>query len=231
MQLVDRGLGWLWRVVLMVGLLIGVVLPPMLLRIINQLYQDNELWGWQLALSILYFVVFGLLILSAGAVTRQYSGQLQLKRLQRRDFKIIIGGYGLIMLLEAVFQVLNQLIYHQDQTQNNSAIKALMGGSPAAMWMMGISAIFLTPIVEELIFRGALTNLFFKRSWLKVLLSGLVFGSLHTSSTLPSFLIYVTMGLLLATVYRLSGKIMAAITLHFIINAGAIGLMLVELIV
>ena len=87
---------------------------------------------------------------------------------------------------------------------------------------------FLTPIVEELIFRGVLTNLFFQQEWLKIGLSGLVFGSLHSSSTVPSFLIYVTMGLALAVVYRLTGKIRAAIALHFVINALAITIMLLH---
>jgi len=37
------------------------------------------------------------------------------------------------------------------------------------------------------------------------------------------------MGLILATVYRLSGKIQVAIILHFVINAAAIGLMMLQL--
>jgi len=226
MKLIDRGLSWLWRVVLMAGLTIGILIPPMLLRIINQLNHRNTMLAWQIILVITYFVIFILLIFAASATMRHYTGQYQNQRLHRSDWGIIISGYLTILIFETVFQLINQQIYHQSQTQNNQAIKTLMNGSPLSLWMMAISAVFLTPIVEELVFRGVLTNLFFKQEWLKIALSGLVFGSLHSSSTIPSFLIYVTMGLVLATVYRLTGKIHASIALHFLINALAMTLLL-----
>jgi len=228
MQLIDRGLSWLWRIILIVGLTIGILVPPMLLRIINQLNHLNTMLGWQIILVAGYFIVFLLLILLANATMRHYTGQYYQLRLDRKDWGIVISGYLTILVLETGFQILNQQIYHQSQTQNNQAIKTLMNGSPLALWMMTISAVFLTPIIEELVFRGVLTNLFFKQEWLKVALSGLVFGSLHSSSTIPSFLIYVTMGLVLATVYRLTGKIHASIALHFLINALAMTLLLVR---
>lgn len=230
MEVIDRGLGWLWRVAILVSLIIGVLIPPMLLRLINQLDGEWEMGGWQVALVVLYFVVFGLMILAANATMRHYTGEYERPRLNRQDWGLIIGSYLAIIALESGFELVNRLVYHQTQTQNNAAIIDLMAGSPIALWMMAISAVFLTPIVEELVFRGVLTNLFFKREWLKVLLSGLVFGSLHSSSTLPSFLIYVMMGLILATVYRLSGKISAAIILHFIINLAAMSVMVLQLV-
>ncbi|RRK09376.1 CPBP family intramembrane metalloprotease [Lactiplantibacillus garii] len=229
MEIVDHGLSWLWRTVVMIGLIGGVLVPPMLLRLINQLKGDPSMLGWRIALVGLYFIVFGVVILAAASVTRHYTGEYQLKRLQRRDWGLIFGGYLVIIILESGFEVVNRLFYHQTQTANNAAIENLMGGSQLALWMMGLSAIFITPVVEELVFRGALTNLFFKRTVFKILLSGLVFGSLHSSSTLPSFLIYVVMGLILATVYRCSGKIKASIVLHFVINAAAISLMILQL--
>lgn len=229
MKIVDRGLSWIWRVLIMVGLILGVITPPMLLRLINQLKGVQSMVGWRIAMTILYFVVFFLVSFAAANAMRHYTGVYQLSKLQIRDWRLIFGGYLLIVILESSFEIINRLIYHQTQTQNNLAIKNLMSGSSLAFWMMGLSAIFLTPLMEEYVFRGALTNLFFNREWLKVLLSGLVFGSLHNSSTWPSFLTYVMMGLILATVYRLSGKIQVAIILHFVINAAAIGLMMLQL--
>jgi len=230
MQTVDRGLSWLWRVVISVGLIIGIVIPPMLLRLLNELNDNDSFIGWQIALVIAYFAVFLLVIVVAGAVYRHYTGEVQLKRLHHQDIGFVFGGYLAIIVCEGVFQMINKLLYQQSQAQNNAAIKNLMSGSPVAMWMLAISAVFITPIVEELVFRGVLTNLFFKQEWLKIILSGVVFGSLHSSSTLPSFMIYVTMGLILATVYRLSGKIQDSIILHFLINAGAMSIMLISLL-
>ncbi|BDZ30657.1 type II CAAX endopeptidase family protein [Lactiplantibacillus sp. WILCCON 0030] len=230
MQVIDRGLSWVWRVCLLIGLIVGIIIPPMLLRLVNELDDKGGPIGWQIALVIAYFAIFILVIIAASAAYRHYTGEVQLKRLRHQDFAYVLGGYLAIILCEGIFQIINQLLYQQNQTQNNAAIKSLMSGSPVAMWMMAISAVFLTPIVEELVFRGVLTNLFFKQEWLKIGLSGLVFGSLHSSSTVPSFLIYVTMGLILALVYRLSGKIQDSIILHFLINAGAMSIMIIGLL-
>lgn len=228
MELVDRGLGWLARVLMTIGLVIGVVIPPMLLRLINQLNRQSRVTSLEISLAVVYVLVFGIVILAANALMRHYTGAYQPQRMTRHDWYIVLGGYAVILVLESLFQLLNQLIYHQSQTQNNTAIQNLMAGSTLSLWLMALSAVFLTPITEELVFRGVLMNAFFKQSSLKIILSGLVFGSLHSSSTLPSFMIYLTMGLVLASVYQKTGKIHASMSLHFIINALAMSLLLMH---
>ncbi|MCM8608057.1 MULTISPECIES: CPBP family intramembrane glutamic endopeptidase [Lactiplantibacillus] len=228
MELVDRGLGWLARVLLTIGLVIGVVIPPMLLRLINQLNRQSRTANLEIILAVVYVLVFGIVILAANALMRHYTGAYQPQRMTRHDWHIVLGVYAVILVLESLFQLLNQLIYHQSQTQNNAAIQNLMAGSTLSLWLMALSAVFLTPITEELVFRGVLMNAFFKQSWLKIILSGIVFGSLHSSSTLPSFMIYLTMGLTLASVYQMTGKIHASMSLHFIINALAMSLLLMH---
>ena len=230
MQAVDRGLSWLLRVTVTGALMIGVVIPPMLLRLINELSHTNDWLGWRIALVILYFAAFFVVIGLAGAVTRHYTGEQRWRPMKREDLGFVLTGYLAIIISESVFEMINRLVYHQTQTQNNAAIKSLMIGSPWAFWLMAFSAVFLTPIMEEMVFRGVLTNLFFKQEWLKILLSGLVFGSLHSSSTIPSFLIYVGMGLILASVYRLTGKLQDSILLHFLINLGAMGFIVYSLL-
>lgn len=228
MELVDRGLGWLARVLLTIGLIIGVVIPPMLLRLINQLNRQSRTTNLEIILAVVYVLVFGIVILAANTLMRHYTGAYQPQRMTRHDWHIVLGGYAVILVLESLFQLLNQLIYHQSQTQNNAAIQNLMAGSTLSLWLMALSAVFLTPITEELVFRGVLMNAFFKQFWLKIILSGIVFGSLHSSSTLPSFMIYLTMGLTLASVYQMTGKIHASMSLHFIINALAMSLLLMH---
>ncbi|KZU81598.1 membrane-bound protease CAAX family [Lactiplantibacillus plantarum] len=50
MEIIDRGLGWLGRVLLTAGLIVGVVIPPMLLKLINQLYRQHQLTAWQVSI-------------------------------------------------------------------------------------------------------------------------------------------------------------------------------------
>lgn len=228
MQAVDRGLSWLWRLTIILGLAIGVMMPPLLLQLVNELTGVKALTGWRVTAVILYFCLFLGISGIACAVYRHYTGEMTFKKLTWSDLWLIGGGYLVIIGGEGLFQFINQVIYHQSETQNNAAIEDLMSGSSMAMIMMAVSAVFLTPIMEELVFRAVLTNLFLRQEPLKVLLSAVVFGSMHASTTLPSFLIYFTMGLILASVYRISGKIQDSIILHFLINAGAMSLMLLS---
>lgn len=229
MTSIDLVLAWLWRVLVMAGLLVGIQVPPMLLRLINELIGQPALIGWQIAATCLYFLVFAIVAMVAGVTMRHYAVSDQWTRLTPHDWRLVWGSYFCIILCEGAFELVNRLVYRQTETENNSIIKNLMSGSTVALWLMGFSAVILTPIVEELIFRGALMNLFFNHGSLKIILSGLVFGSLHSSSTLASWLIYVMMGLILATVYWRSHKIQTSILLHFVINAAAMGVMIYQL--
>lgn len=67
MALFDRSLGWLARVLMMTGLVVGVVIPPMLLRLINQLNQCPNTTTWQVLLVISYLLVFAILAVTANA--------------------------------------------------------------------------------------------------------------------------------------------------------------------
>ncbi|MFC6180039.1 CPBP family intramembrane glutamic endopeptidase [Lactiplantibacillus daowaiensis] len=230
MQIVDRGLSWLWRLGLMAMLALGVMLPPMLLQLINELVAQFYEWPWQLGLVLAYLATFVVVSYVAYRIYRHYTGNWHWPSLTKRDFWLVLGSYMVILMLESGFQLLNRLFYQQTETQNNAAIEALMTGSTLALWLQALSAVFLTPIMEELVFRGVLMNLFFKHDWLNVLLSGVVFGSLHTTNTLPSFLIYFTMGLILAGVYHWSGKLLAPMLLHFLINAGAMSVILTTML-
>ncbi|WP_225426044.1 CPBP family intramembrane glutamic endopeptidase [Lactiplantibacillus mudanjiangensis] len=226
MQAVDRGLSWSWRVGLTVMLIMGILVPPLLLQLINELTANGASWWWRAAVTVAYFGVFWVVSYLAYRIYRHYAGFWRWPKLTKHDVYVVIGGYLLIIGCESIFQLCNQLLYQQNETQNNVAIEALMSGSTLALWLQAISAIFLTPIMEELVFRGVLTTLFWRQNWLKVLLSGLVFGSLHTTNTIPSFLIYFTMGLVLAGVYLWTGKLQTSIGLHFLINLGAMSLIL-----
>ena len=144
----------------------------------------------------------------------------------------IIGGYLAIILGMDVLSYLNQLIYHQTETANNAALGSMLGHNEVITIVFCFSAVVLSSIAEEFIFRGTLTNMFFKRGniWPKVIFSGVIFSTGHMSTNPISFLIYAYMGMVLAYVYLRTDDIRNSIAIHMINNAIAMYVLLVQVI-
>lgn len=86
MQVIDRGLGWLWRVLITAGLIGGILMPPMLLKLINQLDRQQPTTTLLVGLTGVYFGIFLLLIGVATAVMRQYTGEYYQHALDKKDW-------------------------------------------------------------------------------------------------------------------------------------------------
>lgn len=208
----------LWkRILIMVGLGIAIQVPPSVLYLIHNHTQfDSIAWS----VITIYLVVFLLIILVAAKVYRTYDRRPHFQQRLGSRLRWILGGYVAILIGEGFLSWLNYLVYHQTSTANNNNIAQLMGHNQVTILTMGLSAVILSPIAEELIFRGSLMNLFFKRdsTFWQVLLSGVVFGSEHASTNPISFLIYVYLGIVLAVVYLKSGDIKNSMLLHALNN-------------
>lgn len=87
--------------------------------------------------------------------------------------------------------------------------------------------VIMAPIVEELVFRGILMGRVFNPdSIVGLILSSLLFGLAHTPNSMGVWIIYGGMGLVLATVYRVSKKLEYSIMAHMINNSIAVSMML-----
>ena len=154
----------------------------------------------------------------------------QYNQLSGGHFRIglVILGYFVLLIGMSFFGQLNMLLFHQTQTANNQAIAQMLTHNQLATVVFAISSFTLTPVAEELIFRGVLTNLFFKPDWFwpKIILSGLVFSLAHISTNIVSFCTYCFMGMVLAYVYRRSGSLKNSIALHALNNIVAMAALL-----
>ena len=105
------------------------------------------------------------------------------------------------------------------QTANDAAIEKLFRISVNTSLMMVFMTAIAAPIVEELVFRGFLMDYFFTdQPVFAILLSGLVFGSIHSSTNLISWVMYVVMGIILAATYNKEKNLAASISVHFLNN-------------
>lgn len=210
------------RILIMVALALVIQVPPLMeLGIAVGVRRLSLTWlPWVVTIGIMtYAIVFFAIILWAYQLFKKYRRWPVLVK-GPGNIGWIIVGYLVLTFGVGSLAVLNRFFYHQTTTANNDTIQTLAQSSGILLTITFISGVFLSPIAEELIFRGVLMNFFFEKTafWPPIILSGIVFTLEHSSTTPFSYLIYFFMGGVLAFVYRATGQIKVSIGLHFLNN-------------
>ena len=132
----------------------------------------------------------------------------------------LLLAYGVSYLSDIVFSFLTPA------TSNQIALNELieMTGRQELLYFLLITCL-LTPISEELVYRGVLMNTFLKDSpWYgDVLLSVCVFGYVHVADGITplAFFTYASGGAFLALLYRKTHSLYYPILLHLMMNITA----------
>ncbi|QEA59499.1 CPBP family intramembrane metalloprotease [Leuconostoc koreense] len=143
-----------------------------------------------------------------------------------RGFWWLVGMWFLMIFIEVILAQLRVRLTGVTTTENQAAINELTSNLNVTMIAMVIYGTFLAPVVEELVFRGLILNYFFRKSWwwANIILSGLVFSLPHMDA-LPtniadtlSFMIYASMGMVLAYIYKKTGDLKNSIAVHMMNN-------------
>lgn len=102
----------------------------------------------------------------------------------------------------------------------------LAAGNWAPTVAIGLAAVIIAPVVEELLFRAALFRWLASRYGLAVgvTVSALVFGLVHAS--LFAMVPITVLGAVLALLYHRTGNLWSCIGLHAVFNAGQFALMI-----
>jgi len=144
----------------------------------------------------------------------------------RKNVPDFFIGYGIRILFSAPAIMLIHRFLPDFVTTPNT--EALHGMAHQNFLFTGVIAIVLAPILEELLFRGALFGPLRKKNrFLAYAVSCLLFMFLHIQNSLfivpaPTLfligLIYIPPGVALAWVYERSGSIWSSISLHALMN-------------
>lgn len=229
---VGHFLGWLLSLIKRMGMIallfILIQLPPEAMVILK---HQPRLNGTAIVTIGCFILIFVGIILWAKKIWQQNNRTVKRSLSTGKSIGYVIWGYVAIYAGQIVLGTLNIMLYHQTQTANNNEVSKIMANNMMVMVVFGLSTVLLTPITEELIFRGVLTNLFFKPNqfWPKLILSGFVFSIGHMSTTIISFLIYFYMGMVLAFLYQKTGQLKLSIALHGLNNLIAISQMIMIL--
>ena len=148
------------------------------------------------------------------------SGHAYLFRIPRKKWL----SYSVLTVLAAVVLIcFNYLTAkHVQSTAEGWAVLIGYSGTNFAELGIYITLFFLTPLMEELIYRGLLQHAFFKHSrfGLDLLLPSILFALPHFSS-LPSLLdifIFATSGIIFASLTRYTKSIYPSYAVHVINN-------------
>lgn len=152
-----------------------------------------------------------------------------------KNFKIsyikeYIKYWFLILILMLISNNIVSMFTTTEVATNQEIIIETLKKAP--MYIL-ITTIFIAPLLEELIFRFCIKKIIPKPSIVYILISGLLFGSMHVIFTLKNpidllFIIpYSIPGIIFAYLYNKTNNILIPASIHFIHNGV---LMLLEVI-
>ncbi|MHA8137622.1 CPBP family intramembrane glutamic endopeptidase [Lactobacillaceae bacterium Scapto_B20] len=197
-----------------------IQLPLLVIKTTNSLVVN-------LLILVLYFGLYAIAIGIAWHFYKQYHPE-PVQKINGNGVAIVISGYVGFMIYQMVMLYFSRLVFNQAQSSNNEAIIKLLSSNSIVLVAMLVGIIILSPILEELIFRGLIVDGLFKGRpviW-PMLVSGLLFGMAHGFSNIFTFMIYAGLGAGLVFVYHKTRTIQANILLHVINNSiASIGLL------
>lgn len=207
---------YIWRIIKL-AMLFGLIELPQLALGLPGLLRRHLVSGpfvyvatWVLFIGGYVAVVFTLYTL----LQSRHPERKIVRKPKGHEVNTVIIGFVALMLAKTVIGS-----FMTQQTANDAQIEKLYSISINTSLMMVVMTAIAAPIVEEFVFRGFLMDYFFADSpFFAIILSGLVFGSVHSSSNLISWVMYVTMGLILAAVYNRERNLAASILVHFLNN-------------
>lgn len=212
---VDKIALYCWRAAklcLMLGLIelpqFALSLPKLLLKYVNGPIVYILTWmifiGGYVAVTFILFTY----------LQRRHPERKIIWRPKVKEINTIIIGFIVLMAAKIIIGS-----FMTQQTANDAAIEKLFKISVNTSFMMVFMTAIAAPVVEELVFRGFLMDYFFTdQPIFAILLSGLIFGSIHASTNFISWLMYVVMGIILAATYNKEKNLAANISLHFLNN-------------
>ncbi|XP_020597001.1 uncharacterized protein LOC110036811 [Phalaenopsis equestris] len=180
---------------------------PLLTAVSALTLQGTELTGF---LSLLYYTANNRNKLPSFFLGTSYP-------VQRNWLKVSASGIGfLILLVLLTSRIADEII--EPKGFNNPILKEILLYSPISKTTCFILYCFVTPLLEEIVYRGFLLTSIASQGklWQAICISSLAFSLAHFS--LENFLQLFIIGYVLGSVYSWSGKLVASVTVHSVYN-------------
>ena len=183
------------------------------------------------ALALATALLSGVALLVARRPVRQSGGAERALGLDLplwSDTRRVLGWTVLLLIAQSAAVALAPLVVPQLEGAPADNASFLRGQPPLALVVLVLAAVLVAPVVEELLFRGVVLRGLMLRTgfWPAAVLSSLVFGAFHATSTsldaVPVVLATTVFGLGLCVLTRRTGRLGPAIGVHALRNAIAV---------
>ena len=185
--------------------------------------------------KVFYLTMYS--VLTASLIMIIYNKKLSkdfkdMKKNSIKYFNKYIKYWLIGLFIMMVSNLFINLIVTNDIPSNEQVIRETFNISPLYIFF---SAVIYAPIVEELIFRQSIKNIF-NNKWLFIIISGLLFGSMHVFGDFKNItdLLYIipysTPGIIFAYMLEDSDNICVPMSFHFIHNGILISLQFILLL-
>lgn len=185
--------------------------------------------------KIVYLIIYEILIMAIillifnKKIEKDFKDILKYhKEYYSKYFKVWLIGLA-VMLLSNAFII---FVLNNEMAGNETTIRSLFEISPIYIYL---SSVIYAPIVEELVFRQGIRNIF-GRNIIFILISGIVFGGLHIigNITAPIDLLYLipysSLGVAFAYMLYKTDNIFVSMGFHFLHNGILISLQFLTLL-
>lgn len=204
-------------IIVMLFYLIAYSYPDEFLKIVNiNIYELNN------TLKAVTLILYELIILAI--ILYAYKDELitSIKKFSIKEFfKKYFKYWGLILLLMVASNSIVTIFTTADTSTNQEIIEDTLKVLPAYILF---STIVIAPLLEEMIFRFCIKKIIPKPSIIYILVSGLLFGTMHVILTMTNitdllFIIpYSVPGIVFAYLYNKTDNIFVPASIHFIHN-------------
>jgi len=187
-------------------------------EMLEQFLFSGTVYGTLASLPITLLIVYWrkIPLFNRRQLTKEQS--FIIRGLTKSDWKFLLKYIPTSFILYTLGQVILSQFLGASEPVNQLAVESLFDYIP--LWQMFIMIVIVAPIAEELLFRGIL--LFpgdhLKTTWLRVLISAVLFGLVHNPTDLLSLYTYVGMGFIFSYASKRTETVEAAMVFHFLNN-------------
>ncbi|HDA8031982.1 TPA: CPBP family intramembrane metalloprotease [Staphylococcus aureus] len=162
-------------------------------------------------------ILYGMFIVLIGIVLLRLFkiNLLSFKKLTMSQVIYIIGGALLIYGLDHLY------LHFHDVPTNEQELDRELQHTP--LYMSIVTIAIIPAIVEEIVFRGMIIRVVFRKHlFIGLVVSSLVFASLHESDTWIGHLPYLYSGVIFGLIYLKTKRLEVVILIHFINNLSSL---------